>query len=81
MDVVAKLEASWVTMQEAAPVPGHVCFVRCRLRHTDTSAGRDTPPPVSALPTTQQSEFAVTPRETDLDPVDPGVQFAFPLSL
>jgi diadenosine tetraphosphate (Ap4A) HIT family hydrolase len=27
MDVVAKLEASWVTMQEAAPVPGYVCLV------------------------------------------------------
>jgi len=24
---VAKLEASWVTMQEAAPVPGYVCLV------------------------------------------------------
>jgi diadenosine tetraphosphate (Ap4A) HIT family hydrolase len=27
MDVVAKLEASWVTMQEAAPVRGYVCLV------------------------------------------------------
>ena len=27
MDVVAKLETSWVTMQEAAPVPGYVCLV------------------------------------------------------
>ena len=27
MDVVAKLEASWVTMHEAAPVPGYVCLV------------------------------------------------------
>ena len=27
LDVVAKLEASWVTMQEAAPVPGYVCLV------------------------------------------------------
>lgn len=27
MDVVAKLEASWVTMQEAAPIPGYVCLV------------------------------------------------------
>ena len=27
MDVVAKLEGSWVTMQEAAPVPGYVCLV------------------------------------------------------
>jgi diadenosine tetraphosphate (Ap4A) HIT family hydrolase len=26
-DVVANLEASWVTMQEAAPVPGYVCLV------------------------------------------------------
>ncbi len=25
--MVAKLEASWVTMQEAAPVPGYVCLV------------------------------------------------------
>jgi diadenosine tetraphosphate (Ap4A) HIT family hydrolase len=27
LDVVAKLEASWVTMQQAAPVPGYVCLV------------------------------------------------------
>ena len=27
LDVVAKLEASWVTMGEAAPVPGYVCLV------------------------------------------------------
>ena len=27
LDVVAKLEASWVTMQESAPVPGYVCLV------------------------------------------------------
>jgi diadenosine tetraphosphate (Ap4A) HIT family hydrolase len=27
LDVVAKLEASWVTMQEAAPIPGYVCLV------------------------------------------------------
>jgi hypothetical protein len=27
LDVVAKLEASWVTMQEAAPVRGYVCLV------------------------------------------------------
>jgi diadenosine tetraphosphate (Ap4A) HIT family hydrolase len=27
MNVVAKLEGSWVTMQEAAPVPGYVCLV------------------------------------------------------
>jgi diadenosine tetraphosphate (Ap4A) HIT family hydrolase len=27
LDVVAKLEASWATMQEAAPVPGYVCLV------------------------------------------------------
>jgi diadenosine tetraphosphate (Ap4A) HIT family hydrolase len=27
LDVVAKLEASWVTMEEAAPVPGYVCLV------------------------------------------------------
>jgi diadenosine tetraphosphate (Ap4A) HIT family hydrolase len=27
MDVVAKLEGSWVTMQETAPVPGYVCLV------------------------------------------------------
>jgi diadenosine tetraphosphate (Ap4A) HIT family hydrolase len=27
MDVVAGLEASWVTMQEAAPVRGYVCLV------------------------------------------------------
>jgi diadenosine tetraphosphate (Ap4A) HIT family hydrolase len=27
LDVIAKLEASWVTMQEAAPVPGYVCLV------------------------------------------------------
>jgi diadenosine tetraphosphate (Ap4A) HIT family hydrolase len=27
MDVIAILEASWVTMQEAAPVPGYVCLV------------------------------------------------------
>jgi diadenosine tetraphosphate (Ap4A) HIT family hydrolase len=27
LDVVAKLEASWVTMQEAAPVRGYVCVV------------------------------------------------------
>lgn len=27
LDVVAKLEVSWVTMQEAAPVPGYVCLV------------------------------------------------------
>jgi diadenosine tetraphosphate (Ap4A) HIT family hydrolase len=30
-DVVAKLEASWVTMQESAPVRGYVCLVA--LRH------------------------------------------------
>ena len=29
-DVVAKLEASWVTMQEAAPVRGYVCLVSRR---------------------------------------------------
>jgi len=27
LDVVAKLEACWVTMQEAAPVTGYVCLV------------------------------------------------------
>jgi diadenosine tetraphosphate (Ap4A) HIT family hydrolase len=27
LDVVARLEASWVTMQEAAPVLGYVCLV------------------------------------------------------
>jgi diadenosine tetraphosphate (Ap4A) HIT family hydrolase len=27
LDVVAKLEASWVTMQEAAPVRGYACLV------------------------------------------------------
>lgn len=27
LDIVAKLEASWVTMQEAAPVRGYVCLV------------------------------------------------------
>lgn len=27
LDVVAKLEASWATMQEAAPVVGYVCLV------------------------------------------------------
>jgi diadenosine tetraphosphate (Ap4A) HIT family hydrolase len=27
LDVIAKLEASWVTMQEAAPVPGYICLV------------------------------------------------------
>jgi diadenosine tetraphosphate (Ap4A) HIT family hydrolase len=27
LDVVAKLEASWVTMAEDAPVPGYVCLV------------------------------------------------------
>jgi diadenosine tetraphosphate (Ap4A) HIT family hydrolase len=27
LDVVAELEASWVTMQETAPVPGYVCLV------------------------------------------------------
>jgi diadenosine tetraphosphate (Ap4A) HIT family hydrolase len=27
LDLVATLEASWVTMQEAAPVPGYVCLV------------------------------------------------------
>jgi diadenosine tetraphosphate (Ap4A) HIT family hydrolase len=27
LDVIAELEASWVTMQEAAPVPGYVCLV------------------------------------------------------
>jgi diadenosine tetraphosphate (Ap4A) HIT family hydrolase len=27
LDVLAKLEASWVTMQEAAPVPGYACLV------------------------------------------------------
>jgi len=27
LDAVAKLEASWVTMQEAAPVRGYVCLV------------------------------------------------------
>ena len=27
LNIVAKLEASWVTMQEAAPVPGYVCLV------------------------------------------------------
>ena len=27
MDVIAKLEASWATMQEAAPVRGYVCLV------------------------------------------------------
>ena len=27
LDVVAVLEASWVTMQEAAPVPGYACLV------------------------------------------------------
>src|ERR1700761_8358743 len=30
LDVVAKLEASWVTMQEAAPVRGYVCLVSRR---------------------------------------------------
>jgi diadenosine tetraphosphate (Ap4A) HIT family hydrolase len=29
-DVVAKLEVSWVTMQEAAPVRGYVCLVSKR---------------------------------------------------
>ncbi len=27
LDVVAELEASWVTMQEAAPIRGYVCLV------------------------------------------------------
>jgi diadenosine tetraphosphate (Ap4A) HIT family hydrolase len=27
LDVVAKLEVCWVTMQEAAPVPGYACLV------------------------------------------------------
>ena len=27
LDVIAELEASWVTMQESAPVPGYVCLV------------------------------------------------------
>jgi diadenosine tetraphosphate (Ap4A) HIT family hydrolase len=27
LDIVAKLEASWVTMQEAAPIQGYVCLV------------------------------------------------------
>jgi diadenosine tetraphosphate (Ap4A) HIT family hydrolase len=27
LDIVAQLEASWVTMQEAAPVPGYLCVV------------------------------------------------------
>ena len=27
LDIVAKLEASWVTMQEAAPIRGYVCLV------------------------------------------------------
>jgi diadenosine tetraphosphate (Ap4A) HIT family hydrolase len=27
LDVVAKLEVSWVAMQEAAPIPGYVCLV------------------------------------------------------
>lgn len=27
LDLIAKLEASWVTMQEAAPVCGYVCLV------------------------------------------------------
>lgn len=27
LDVVATLEASWVTMQESAPVPGYACLV------------------------------------------------------
>lgn len=27
LDIVAKLEASWVTMQEAGPVVGYVCLV------------------------------------------------------
>ena len=27
LDLVAKLEASWLTMQEAAPVRGYVCLV------------------------------------------------------
>jgi diadenosine tetraphosphate (Ap4A) HIT family hydrolase len=27
LDVVARLEAAWVTMQEAAPVAGYVCLV------------------------------------------------------
>ncbi len=30
LDVVAKLEAGWVTMQEAAPVRGYVCLVSIR---------------------------------------------------
>jgi diadenosine tetraphosphate (Ap4A) HIT family hydrolase len=30
LDVVAKLEAAWVTMQEAAPVRGYVCLVAQR---------------------------------------------------
>lgn len=27
LDIVAKLEASWVTMQEAAPIAGYACLV------------------------------------------------------
>lgn len=27
LDIVAKLETSWVTMQEAAPIQGYVCLV------------------------------------------------------
>ena len=27
LDIVAKLEASWITMQEAAPIRGYVCLV------------------------------------------------------
>ena len=27
LDIVATLEASWITMQEAAPIRGYVCLV------------------------------------------------------
>jgi hypothetical protein len=47
-------------------------------RHTGTSANRNTAKPVSGLPRIERSDLVVTLRETN---ADPGVQFAFPLSL
>jgi diadenosine tetraphosphate (Ap4A) HIT family hydrolase len=44
LDVVAKLEASWVTMQEAAPVPGYVCLVS----HTHAVDLHDLPEPAAS---------------------------------
>jgi diadenosine tetraphosphate (Ap4A) HIT family hydrolase len=44
LDVVAKLEASWVTMQESAPVPGYVCLVS----HTHAVDLHDLPEPAAS---------------------------------